>query len=138
MYKYYNKVTTIEVDEYLFKEGTWVLNNNIELKEKVNFVHNGTEWLFDPTVTKSLASDGVVPADDKEAEAYLLSMVQEGIELILATEYPTAGAQVSGVDCFYVISAKVYNGLETFTYTYTFKGLGNAKFELQGEPEVTK
>ena len=49
-----------------------------------------------------------------------------------------AGAQVSGVDCFYVISAKVYNGLETFTYTYTFKGLGNAKFELQGEPEVTK
>ena len=42
------------------------------------------------------------------------------------------------VDCFYVISAKVYNGLETFTYTYTFKGLGNAKFELQGEPEVTK
>lgn len=74
----------------------------------------------------------------KEAEAYLLSMVQEGIELILATEYPTAGAQVSGVDCFYVISAKVYNGLETFTYTYTFKGLGNAKFELQGEPEVTK
>ena len=23
-------------------------------------------------------------------------------------------------------------------YTYTFKGLGNAKFELQGEPEVTK
>ncbi len=184
MYKYYNKVTTIEVDEYLFKEGTWVLNNNIELKEKVNFVHNGTEWLFDPTVTKSLASedylilenwvkankdagymdakygnseywfggssyyvnfniqlakrrsndpDGVVPADDKEAEAYLLSMVQEGIELILATEYPTAGAQVSGVDCFYVISAKVYNGLETFTYTYTFKGLGNAKFELQGE-----
>ena len=60
------------------------------------------------------------------------------IELILATEYPTAGAQVSGVDCFYVISAKVYNGLETFTYTYTFKGLGNAKFELQGEPEVTK
>ena len=31
-----------------------VLNNNIELKEKVNFVHNGTEWLFDPTVTKSL------------------------------------------------------------------------------------
>ena len=189
MYKYYNKVTTIEVDEYLFKEGTWVLNNNIELKEKVNFVHNGTEWLFDPTVTKSLASedylilenwvkankdagymdakygnseywfggssyyvnfniqlakrrsndpDGVVPADDKEAEAYLLSMVQEGIELILATEYPTAGAQVSEVDCFYVISAKVYNGLETFTYTYTFKGLGNAKFELQGEPEVTK
>ena len=189
MYKYYNKVTTIEVDEYLFKEGTWVLNNNIELKEKVNFVHNGTEWLFDPTVTKSLASedylilenwvkankdagymdakygnseywfggssyyvnfniqlakrrsndpDGVVPADDKEAEAYLLSMVQEGIDLILATEYPTAGAQVSGVDCFYVISAKVYNGLETFTYTYTFKGLGNAKFELQGEPEVTK
>ena len=56
----------------------------------------------------------------------------------MATEYPTAGAQVSGVDCFYVISAKVYNGLETFTYTYTFKGLGNAKFELQGEPEVTK
>ena len=189
MYKYYNKVTTMEVDEYLFKESTWVLNNNIELKEKVNFVHNGTEWLFDPTVTKSFASedylilenwvkankdagymdakygnseywfggssyyvnfniqlakrrsndpDGVVPADDKEAEAYLLSMVQEGIELILATEYPTAGAQVSGVDCFYVISAKVYNGLETFTYTYTFKGLGNAKFELQGEPEVTK
>lgn len=35
MYKYYNKVTTMEVDEYLFKEGTWVLNNNIELKEKV-------------------------------------------------------------------------------------------------------
>lgn len=189
MYKYYNKVTTIEVDEYLFKEGKWILNNNIELKEKVNFVNNGTAWLFDPTVTKSLASedylilenwvkankdagymdpkygnseywfggssyylnfniqlakrrsndpDGVVPADDKEAEAYLLSMVQKGIELILATEYPTAGAQVSGIDCFYVISAKVYNGLETFTYTYTFKGLGNAKFELQGEPEVTK
>ena len=56
MYKYYNKVTTIEVDEYLFKE-YMVLNNNIELKEKVNFVHNGTEWLFDPTVTKSLASE---------------------------------------------------------------------------------
>lgn len=189
MYKYYNKVTTIEVDEYLFKEGAWTLNNNIEVKEKVNFVNNGTEWLFDPTITKSLASedylilenwvkankdagymdpkygnseywfggssyylnfniqlakrrsndpDGVVPTDDKEAEAYLLSMVQKGIELILATEYPTAGAQVSGIDCFYVISAKVYNGLETFTHTYTFKGLGNAKFELQGEPEIAK
>lgn len=189
MYKYYNKVTTIEVDEYLFKAGVWTLNNNIELKEKVNFVNNGTVWLFDPTITKSLASedylilenwvkankdagymdpkygnseywfggssyylnfniqlskrrsndpDGVVPADDKEAEAYLLSMVQKGIELILATEYPTAGAQVSGIDCFYIISAKIYNGLETFTYTYTFKGLGNAKFELQGEPEITK
>lgn len=189
MYKYYNKVTTIEVDEYLFKDGAWMLNNNIELKEKVNFVNNGTEWLFDPTITKSLASedylilenwvktnkdagymdpkygnseywfggssyylnfniqlskrrsndpDKVVPADDKEAEVYLLSMVQKGIELILATEYPTAGAQVSGIDCFYIISAKVYNGLETFTYTYTFKGLGNAKFELQGEPEIAK
>lgn len=189
MYKYYNKVTTIEVDEYLFKEGAWTLNNNIELKEKVNFVNNGTTWLFDPTITKSLASedylilenwvksnkdagymdpkygnsefwfggssyyvnfniqlskrrsndpDKVVPADDKEAEAYLLSMVQKGIELILATEYPTVGAQVSGIDCFYIISAKVYNGLETFTYTYTFKGLGNAKFELQGEPEIAK
>lgn len=189
MYKYYNKVTTIEVDEYLFKGGEWTLNNNIELKEKVNFVNNGTSWLFDPTITKSLASedylilenwvkankdagymdpkygnseywfggssyylnfniqlakrrsndpDKVVPADDKEAEAYLLSMVQKGIELILATEYPTVGAQVSGIDCFYIISAKVYNGLETFTYTYTFKGLGNAKFELQGEPEIKK
>lgn len=189
MYKYYNKVTTIEVDEYSFSAGAWTLNNNIELKEKVNFVNGETSWVFDPTITKALASedylilenwvkankdagymdpkygnsefwfggssyylnfnvqlskrrsndpDKVVPADDKEAEAYLLSMVQKGIELILATEYPTAGAQVSGIDCFYVISAKVYNGLETFTYTYKFKGLGNAKFELQGEPEVTK
>ena len=189
MYKYYDKVTTIEVDEYLLAEGKWALNNDIELKEKVNFVNGDTGWVFDPTVTKSLASedylilenwvksnkdagymdpkygnseywfggssyyvnfniqlskrrsndpDGVVPADDKEAETYLLSMVQKGIELILATEYATAGAQVSGIDCFYIISAKVYNGLETFTYTYTFKGLGNAKFELQGEPEIAK
>ena len=107
--------------EYWFGGSSYYVNFNIQLAKR-----------------RSNDPDGVVPADDKEAEAYLLSMVQEGIELILATEYPTAGAQVSGVDCFYVISAKVYNGLETFTYTYTFKGLGNAKFELQGEPEVTK
>lgn len=189
MYKYYNKVTIIEVDEYLFKNGKWTLNDNTELKEKINFVNNGTAWLFDPTVTKSLGSedylilekwvksnkdagymdpkygnseywfggssyyvnfniqlakrrsndpDGVVPADDKEAKDYLLSMVQKGIELILATQYPTVGAQVSGIDCFYIITAKVYDGLETLTYTYTFKGLGNAKFELQGDPEVSK
>lgn len=54
MYKYYNKVMMIEVDEYLFKEGIWVLNNNIELKEKVNFVYNGIEWLFDLMVMKLL------------------------------------------------------------------------------------
>lgn len=189
MYKFYNKTTSLKVDEYLFTAGKWVLNTNIEQKEKVNFVHNGSAWLFDPTVTKALGSEdylilenwvkankdagymdakygnseywfggssyyvnfniqltkrrsndpeGVVPADDAEATAYLMSMVQQGIEKILATQYATAGAQVSGIDCFYVITAKVYNGIETFTYTYRFKGLGNAKFELQGEPEQAK
>lgn len=189
IYKYYNKETTIEADEYLFAEGHWALNTNVELKEKVNFVQNGTAWMFDPTVIKSLASedylilenwvkankaagymdqkygnseywfggssyylnfniqlskrrsndpDGVVPADDAEAEAYLMSMVQQGIELILATEYPNAAAQVSGIDCYYVITVKIYNGLETLPYTYTFKGLGNGKFELEGEPELVK
>lgn len=188
MYKYYDKTTFIEVNEYLFSAGQWILNDNIELKEKVNFVF-ADSWMFDPTVTKSLASndylilenwvkankdagymdpkygnseywfggssyyvnfnvqlskrrsndpDNVVPADDTEAEAYLLLMVQQGVELILATEYASAPAQVSGIDCYYIISAKVYNGLETFSYTYKFKGLGNAKFELEGEPEVSK
>lgn len=186
MYKYYaNKKTTLEVDEYLFEGGAWVLNNNVERKEKVNFVCSSKGWMFDPTVTKSLAAadylilenwvkankpagymdqkygnseywfggssyylnfnvqlskrrsndpDGVVPADDTEAEAYLMKMVQEGIELILATQYADAGAQISGVDCYYVITAKIYNGLETIPYTYRFKGLGNGKFELEGDP----
>ena len=29
----------MEVDEYLFKEGTWVLNNNIELKGKSEILY---------------------------------------------------------------------------------------------------
>ncbi|MDE8712408.1 DUF5017 domain-containing protein, partial [Phocaeicola vulgatus] len=76
--------------EYCFGGSSYYVNFNIQLAKR-----------------RSNDPDGVVPADDKEAEDYLLSMVQEGIELILATEYPTAGAQVSGVDCFYFISAKV-------------------------------
>ena len=107
--------------EYWFGGSSYYVNFNIQLAKR-----------------RSNDPDGVVPADDKEAEAYLLSMVQEGIELILATQSQNEGKKAGADHCFYVISAKVYNGLETFTYTYTFKGLGNAKFELQGEPEVTK
>lgn len=66
--------------EYWFGGSSYYVNFNIQLAKR-----------------RSNDPDGVVPADDKEAEAYLLSMVQEGIELILATEYPTAGAQVSGL-----------------------------------------
>lgn len=190
IYKYFaDKKTTMRADEYVFTQGAWLLNNNLEKRENVNFVNSKDGWVFDPTVTKSLTSDDflilenwvkankdagymdakygnseywfggssyyvnfnvqlskrrsndpdkVVPADDKEAEAYLLKMVKEGIELILATQYPDAEAQVSGIDCYYIISAKVYNGLETLTYTYKFKGLGAGKFDLTAAPDITK
>lgn len=41
--------SSIAVSEYVFTNGAFVLNNNIETKTE-QYVHNETEWIFDPSV----------------------------------------------------------------------------------------
>lgn len=55
IYKYYaNKVTSVTVSEYVFDAG-WTVNNNIVVKEKQTFLHNGEGWLFDPSINVAMS-----------------------------------------------------------------------------------
>ncbi len=103
--------------EYWFGGSSYYQNFNIQLSKR-----------------RSNDPDNKIPADDTAAKEYLLSMVVEGIEMILANLYASAPAQMGGVDCYYNITAKIYDGLETIPYMYRFKGKGNGEFVLQGKP----
>ena len=94
--------------------------------------------LFEDLEIDSIAALDIVSKVEEEWGIRLTDYPELLDEMETVSSFVMFLENLCGGDCFYVISAKVYNGLETFTYTYTFKGLGNAKFELQGEPEVTK
>ena len=93
---------------------------------------------FDFRYNKRKENDpkSVVPATEKEALPYFVKMAGEGIQLVLADKYPTRPAQENGADVFYLVTVSVFDGAN-WKYVYTFKGLGDGKFELSGEPEVT-
>lgn len=51
-YRYYaNRVTSTKVDKYVFSSGQWMSDSNGPFITVNNqFVHNGTTWMFDPTI----------------------------------------------------------------------------------------
>ena len=187
VYKYYTgKTTVVDADEYKRENGAWAKNSYISTRVKETFLHNGKEWLFDPTVSCQVEKadydylvswvkenkpaymdpkydnseywfgassfyanfnvqlikrrtndpEGVVPADDKAAKEYLNGKVAEGCAMILAHNNPDAPTQMSGLDLYFKLSCKVYDGYSNFRYTYKFKSLGNGKFEQEGEPTI--
>ncbi|MDD2797479.1 MAG: hypothetical protein PHV20_02690 [Bacteroidales bacterium] len=58
-YKYFNRAgdakTLDEASEYTFDGSAWVVNTFIVAKTE-QFIHNGTKWLLDPTVSFTMAS----------------------------------------------------------------------------------
>ena len=80
--------------------------------------------------------EGLMPKDDEAAKAFMTSRIAEGIELVLTNNYPNSPTQMNGVDLYYNVSCKVYDGATNFKYTFKFKSLGNGKFELEGEPKI--
>ncbi len=54
-YKYYSGGTNFYVDNYIFSNGIWIKES--EIVEVTNqFLFNGIEWFFDPTVTYKMTS----------------------------------------------------------------------------------
>lgn len=187
VYKFYNgKGTNVDADEYKRENGAWVKNSYISTRVKETFLHNGKEWLFDPTVVcmvekadydylvgwvkenkpaymdakydnteywfggsshyanfnvqlikrRSNDPENLIPAKDEEAKKYLDGKIAEGVAMVLAHNNPNAPTQMSGLDLYFKISCKVYDGSSNFRYTFKFKSLGNGKFEQEGEPTV--
>lgn len=94
---------------------------------------------FDIRFAKRKENDpkGVVPATEKEALPYFVKMIGEGIQLVLADKYPTRPAQENGADIYYLVTVSVYDAAN-WKYVYKFKGLGDGKFEVVGEPTISQ
>lgn len=186
LFKYYaDKTTTVQPARYNL-DTEWTYFQNIVVREKETFLHNGKMWLFDPSVyvmidnagyrylvewvaankpaymdpaydnteywfgasyhynnfniqiikRRSYDPEGLVPADDNDARKYLEGMVLEGLKLWASHEYPDVPSQMNGVDLYYYISCKVYDGAGNYKYTYKAKSLGSGNFEFEGEPEI--
>lgn len=58
-YRYYaDRKTSIKVDKYVFEAGQWTSDSRGPVITVTNqFVHNGTTWLFDPTIKFTMVSD---------------------------------------------------------------------------------
>lgn len=187
LFKYYaDKQTTVVPARYNFNTN-WTYFQNIVVREKETFLHNGEKWLFDPSIHVTIDTDGykyivewvaankpgymdpayddseywfgasyhynnfniqivkrrsydpekVVPADDNEARKYLENKVGEGLKLWMSYKYADAPSQMNGVDLYYYVSCKVYDGAGYYKYTFKAKSLGNGNFEYEGEPEIT-
>ncbi len=57
LYKFFkdkDRGTLVYADEYLYKEGVWTLNSNIVVRSMESYLHNGKEWLFDPTIIETV------------------------------------------------------------------------------------
>ena len=188
VYKFYkDRETKVYADEYKF-DGTWnfVPRTQYETRVKETFLHNGEQWMYDPSVKYTFTKDdfqllvewtrnnkpayldqahpenseyyfgassyygnfntdklkrrgndpeGIFSSDDKEMDAQLKQKMAEGINIYLEATYPDAPAVKYGLDMYYNISCKVYPGTKPDKkFTYKFKGLGNGKFELVGDP----
>ncbi len=56
-YMYYNGSTTIMLaDEFAYKEGMWVKNNNI-IEQEDQFVRNNGTWVYDPSIIVTLPAE---------------------------------------------------------------------------------
>jgi len=70
VYKYYSKGVHIRADQYTYTNSTWTKYNSVEMKTS-QFINTGTKWVFDPTVTFTMAAAdyqlivNVVKADPK-------------------------------------------------------------------------
>lgn len=80
--------------------------------------------------------DGVIPTDEKEAKEYLLKMVAEGIQHLLKAEYSAVSSKdKDGLDQYIRIECKVRETTD-WKYGFTFKVLGDNKYEWDGEPAI--
>ena len=80
-------------------------------------------------------SENMFSKDDTEMDKQMKQKIAEGINIYLEATYPDAPAVKYGLDMYYHISCKVYPGVKPDKrFTYKFKGLGNGKFELEGDP----
>ncbi|MGL5318330.1 MAG: choice-of-anchor J domain-containing protein [Bacteroidales bacterium] len=52
----YKVGSTTKVDEFMFSNGTFVMNNWIEVKTE-QYVRNETEWIFDPSVSFDVSNE---------------------------------------------------------------------------------
>ena len=133
-------------DDYVYLVN-WVKNNG-ELEGYYDTKYGNAEYWFgasyfknnfDFRLNKRQQNDPkqVIPADETEATKYFVKMAAEGIKLVLANRYPDRPAQENGADIYYLVTVRVYDAAN-WIYVYKFKGLGDGKFEVEGEPEVTK
>ena len=105
--------------EYWFGGSTYYKNFNVQLIKRRS---------YDP--------EGVIPANDEEAKQFLTDKIAEGLEMCLSTNYPNAETQVNGLDLYYAVSCKVYDGSTNYKYTFRFQSLGSGKFKLAEAPKV--
>lgn len=75
-YKYYSGGTVTMLDDYKFESGVWTPVSTI-VETTNQFIHNGTVWLFDPTITYVLTADDyqfivdwVIANKDEKYEGY--------------------------------------------------------------------
>ena len=186
IFKYYSNKTTVVRAERFNYEASWMYFNNIVVRSKETFIHNGSQWLFDPSIHVMMATDDykllvewvqenkpgymdpqydnteywfgasyhynnfnvqiikrrsydpdkVVPADDAAAKEFLDKQILEGIKILMPIKYPDAPSQMNGVDLYYYLSCKVYDGGGNYKYTYKIKSLGNKEFDYENAVPV--
>lgn len=124
----------------------WVRSNKSNYIDKT---YNTTEYWFggnanfknfrvDLIKRRANDPDKVIPANDAEAETYLTKMIAEGIEVMLKKNYSNTPAKdKNGTDQNILIECKVYDGTGDMKYGYTFKVLGDNKYEWNEEVVVT-
>lgn len=186
IFKYYSNKTTVVRAERFNYETSWIYFNNIVVRSKETFIHNGSQWLFDPSIhvmmdtndykllvewvqenkpgymdpkydnteywfgasyhynnfnvqiikRRGYDPDKVVPADDAAAKEFLDKQILEGIKILMPAKYPDAPSQMNGVDLYYYLSCKVYDGGGNYKYTYKIKSLGNGEFDYENAAPV--
>lgn len=71
-------------------------------------------------------------AEELKKEKY--ARILTALDMILVNRYGSNPAQLGGVDLYYNITVQIRDNYVNADWLYTFKGLGNGKFELQGQP----
>lgn len=109
---HYNNVTSIRVDEYIFKENKWVKSNNIEVVTDQFVLSNG-EWNFNPSINLIL-----VPGRNEAAsKPYFQAIVDYVMEKPDFVQY----MQIKTGDPGYYDNAEYYYGASYYQNNFDFR-----------------
>jgi hypothetical protein len=159
VYKYYSGTVITLADKYKYSNGAWVSTYNYIQPKASQFLYSTSGWVFDPTITFTMAAadyqmivdwvkinkgaalvdsygtqewftgagsyysnydfrvgkwDNVTFATWQDAVKYSIGTI------LLPVKYPSAVAQVSGIDVNYIVGLKTYTG-SYGNYTIKFK-----------------